>query len=94
VPGCRQYKALNHKVRKIGRRKREEDSNHGRERKLVLQENNNLCDGEVFLLDRSLLLFLNSCEGPRRLKAASLLDHYLENLKKVVPQNWHFIIDM
>ena len=39
-------------------------------------------------------LFLNSCEGPRQLKAASILDHYLENVKKVVAQNIHFIIDM
>ena len=48
--------SLNLKVRKIGRRKREEDSGHGRERELVLQENNNLCDGEVFFLDRNLLM--------------------------------------
>jgi len=39
-------------------------------------------------------LFLNSCEGPRRLKAASMLDSYLENAKKVVPQNIHFVIDI
>jgi hypothetical protein len=37
-------------------------------------------------------LFLNSCKGYRRLKAASILDHYLENVKKVVPQKNHFIL--
>ena len=35
------------------------------------------------------LLFLNSCKGPRRLRAASILDHYPENVRKVVPQNMH-----
>lgn len=29
-----------------------------------------------------------------RLKAASILGHYLENAKKVVPQNMHFIVDL
>jgi hypothetical protein len=29
-----------------------------------------------------------------RLKAASILDHYLGNAKKVVPQNMHFILDL
>ena len=56
VPGSRLHKALNHEVRKTGRKKREDGSGHGRERELVLQENNNLCDGEVFLLDRNLLM--------------------------------------
>jgi len=39
-------------------------------------------------------LFLNSCKGHRLLKAASLLDHYPENVQKVVPQNNHFSIDL
>ena len=46
------------------------------------------CDGQLFRL------FLNSCKGHRRLKAASILDHYSENVKKVVPQNIHFFIDL
>ena len=29
-----------------------------------------------------------------RLKAASILVHYLGNAKKVVPQNMHFIVDL
>ena len=29
-----------------------------------------------------------------RLKAASILVHYLGNAKKVVPQNMHFILDL
>ena len=39
-------------------------------------------------------LFLNSCRCHMRLKAASILGHYLENAKKVVPQNMHFILDL
>jgi hypothetical protein len=41
-----------------------------------------------------LKLFLNSCKGDRRLKAASILDNYQKNARKVVPQKMHFILDL
>jgi deoxyribodipyrimidine photolyase-like uncharacterized protein len=40
------------------------------------------------------LTFLEQLEDPRRLKAESILDHYPENVKKVVPQKHHFVVDV
>jgi len=39
-------------------------------------------------------LFLDSCGVANRLKAASILDRYLKNAKKVVPQNIHLFLDL
>lgn len=49
---------------------------------------------QIEFLNKSSRLFLNSCQCHMRLKAASILDHYLGNAKKVVPQNMHFILDL
>ena len=40
------------------------------------------------------LLFLDSCGVTKWLKAASILDRYLKNAKKVVPQNIHLFLDL
>ena len=37
-------------------------------------------------------LFLDSYWRQMGSKASSILDHYLKNVKKVVPQNMHFIL--
>jgi len=39
-------------------------------------------------------LFLDSCGVTKWLKAASILDRYLKNAKKVVPQNIHLFLDL
>jgi len=43
------------------------------------------------MVDR-LKLFLDSYWRQRGSKALSILDHYLKNVNKVVPQNMHFIL--
>lgn len=40
------------------------------------------------------MLFLDSWNGHKQLKAASVVDHYPENVKKVVPQTVEFILDL
>jgi len=44
------------------------------------------------LLPSNAKLFLDSCWSHRWRKAASILYHHLKNVKKVVPQNMHFIL--
>jgi len=44
--------------------------------------------------ERYAKLFLDSCGVTKWLKAASILDRYLKNAKKVVPQNIHLFLDL